>query len=65
VFVLFWLLIAVLLELIAIGPLFIFFYALIGAAGAGELIPEYNYADDFVAEDYQTPGSRLTDLKTY
>jgi hypothetical protein len=43
------------LELIAIGSLFIFFYALIGAAGAGELIPEYDYADDFAAEDYQTP----------
>jgi hypothetical protein len=55
VFALFWLLIAVLLDLIAIGSLFIFFYALIGAAGAGELIPEYDYADDFAAEDYQTP----------
>jgi hypothetical protein len=37
--------------------LFIFFYTLIGAAGAGELIPEYYYADDFTVEDYQTPGS--------
>jgi hypothetical protein len=63
VFALFWLLIAVLLELIAIGPLFIFFYTLIGAAGAGELIPEYNYADDFTAEDYETPGSRPTDFE--
>jgi hypothetical protein len=27
---------------------------LIGAAGAGELIPEYDYADDFPAEDYPT-----------
>jgi hypothetical protein len=63
VFALFWLLIAVLLGLIAIGPLFIFFYALIGAAGAGELNPEYDYADDFAAEDYPTPGSRLTDFE--
>jgi hypothetical protein len=51
------------LESIAIGSLFIFFYALIGAAGAGELIPEYDYADDFAAEDYQTPDSRLTDFE--
>jgi hypothetical protein len=63
VFALFWLLIDVLLELIAIGPLFIFFYALIGAAGAGELILDYDYADDFDAEDYQTPGSRPTDFE--
>jgi hypothetical protein len=61
VFALFWLLIAVLLELTALGPLFIFFYALIGVAGAGELIPEYDYADDFTAEDYPTPGSHPTD----
>jgi hypothetical protein len=63
VFALFWLLIAVLFELIAIGPLFIFFYALIGAAGAGELNPEYDYTDDITAEDYQTPGSRTTDFE--
>jgi hypothetical protein len=61
VFALFWLLIVALLELITLGPLFIFFYALIGVAGAGELIPEDNYADDFSAEDYPTPGSRPTD----
>jgi hypothetical protein len=36
VFALFWLLIVVLLELINLGPLFIFFYTLIGAAGAGD-----------------------------
>jgi hypothetical protein len=48
--------------LIALGPLFISFYALIGAAGAGELNPEYDYADDFAAEDYQTPGSRADGL---
>jgi hypothetical protein len=53
------------LELIALGPLFIFFYTLIGAAGARELIPEYDYADDFTAEDYPTPGSRLTDFETH
>jgi hypothetical protein len=63
VFALSWLLIAFLLELIALGPLFIFFYTLIGAAGAAELNPEYDYADDFTAEDYQTPGSRLTDFE--
>jgi hypothetical protein len=51
------------LELIALGPLFIFFYVLIGAAGAGELIPEYDYADDFAAEDYPTPDSRPTDFE--
>jgi hypothetical protein len=39
-----------------------FFYALIGAAGAGELMPKYDYADDFAVEDYQTPGSRPTDF---
>jgi hypothetical protein len=39
------------LELIAIGPLFIFPFALLGVAGAGELIPEDDYADDFTAED--------------
>jgi hypothetical protein len=49
------------LELIAIGQLFIFLFALLGAAGAEELIPEYYYADDFTAEDYPTPGSRPTD----
>jgi hypothetical protein len=65
VFALFWLLIVVLLELLALGPLFIFFYALIGAAGVGELIPEYDYTDNFAAEDYQTPGSRLNDFETY
>jgi hypothetical protein len=62
VFALFWLLIAVLLELIAIGPLFILFYTLIGAAGAGELIPEYDYANNFAAEDCQTPGSHPTNF---
>jgi hypothetical protein len=61
VFALFWLLIAILLELIALEPLFIFFYMLIGAAGAGELILEHDYADDIAAEDYPTPGSRPTD----
>jgi hypothetical protein len=49
------------LELIALGPLFIFCYVLIGVAGAGELILEYDYADDFTAEDYLTPGSRPSD----
>jgi hypothetical protein len=34
-----------------------FLYELIGAAGVGELIPEYDYADDFTAKDYPTPGS--------
>jgi hypothetical protein len=51
VFTLFWLLIVILLELISLGPLFIFFFSLIGAAGAGELIPKYDYADDFTAEE--------------
>jgi hypothetical protein len=60
---LFWLLIAVLLELIAIGRGLFFLYALIGAAGVGELIPKYDNADDFTAEDYQTPGSRPTDFE--
>jgi hypothetical protein len=46
----------------ALGPLFLFFYALIGAAGVGELILEYDYAEDFAAEDYPTPGSRPTDF---
>jgi hypothetical protein len=51
------------LGLIALGPLFIFFYALIGVAGAVELIPEYDYADDFAAKDYPTPGSRPTNFE--
>jgi hypothetical protein len=51
------------LKLITIRSLFIFFYALIGAAGARKLNPEYNYVDDFAAEDYPTPGSRPTDLE--
>jgi hypothetical protein len=63
VFALFWLLIAILLELITLGPLFIFIYMLIGAAGAGELVPEYDYADDFTAEDYTTSGSCPTDFE--
>jgi hypothetical protein len=45
------------------AAIYIFFYALSGAAGAGELIPEYNYADDSAAEDYSTPGSRPTDFE--
>jgi hypothetical protein len=61
VFALFWLLIALLWIYISIGPLFIFPFTILGAAGAGELIPEYDYADDFTAEDYPTPGSRPTD----
>jgi hypothetical protein len=63
VFALFWLLIVVLLELIAVGSLFIFFYALVGGAGAEELNPDYNYVDDFAAEDYPTPGSRPIDFE--
>jgi hypothetical protein len=63
VFALFWLLIVVVLELIALGPMFIFFYALIRAVGAGELIPEYDYADDFAVEDYLTSGSHPTDFE--
>jgi hypothetical protein len=63
VFALSWFLVVILLELLALGPLFIFFYTLIGASGARELIPEYDYADDFAAEDYQDPCSRLTDFE--
>jgi hypothetical protein len=40
------------LELFAIGPVFILFYVLIGAAGAGELNPEYDYANDYAVDDY-------------
>jgi hypothetical protein len=66
VLALFWLLIAVLLELNALGPLFIFFYALLGAAGAGELNREYDFADDFVAEDYcHTCFSKENQVQTY
>jgi hypothetical protein len=43
--------------------MFIFFYALIRAAGAGELIQEYDYVDDFAVEDYLTPGSHPTDFE--
>jgi hypothetical protein len=63
VFALFWLLIAVLLELFAFEPPFIFFSSLIGVAGAGELISEYDYTDDFAIEDCQTPGSRPIDFE--
>jgi hypothetical protein len=49
----------------ALGPLFIFFYTLIGAAGAGELILEYDYAEDFAARDYPTPGSCPTDFERH
>jgi hypothetical protein len=38
-----------------------FLYALIGAVGAGELISEYDYTDDFAAEDHPTPGLCPTD----
>jgi hypothetical protein len=34
---------------------------LIGAAGAGELNPEYDYADDYAVTDYPTTGSHPTD----
>jgi hypothetical protein len=53
------------LELIAIGHIFIFIYATIGAAGAGELSTEYDYTDDYVADDFPTAGSRLLILNTY
>jgi hypothetical protein len=36
---------------------------LIGAAGARELNPEYDYADDFAAKGYQTPCSHPTDFE--
>jgi hypothetical protein len=49
------------LELTAIGSFYISFYTLIGAAGARELIPKYDYVDDYAAEDYPTPGSCPTD----
>jgi hypothetical protein len=32
-------------------------------AAARELNPEYDYTDDFAAEDYPTPGSRSTDFE--
>jgi hypothetical protein len=50
------------LELIALGSLLIFFYALIGAAGAKELISEYDYVGNFAAEEYPTLGSHPTDF---
>jgi hypothetical protein len=40
-----------------------FLLHVIGAAGAGELNPEYDYGNDFAAEDYSTPGSRPTDFE--
>jgi hypothetical protein len=43
--------------------MFIFFYALLGVAGAEELNPEYDFTDDFTAKDYPTPGSRPTDFE--
>jgi hypothetical protein len=35
---------------------------MIGAVGAKELNPEYDYVDDFAVEDYQILGSRPTDF---
>jgi hypothetical protein len=40
-----------------------FLLHVIGAAGAGELNPEYDYTDDFAVEEYPTPGSRPTDFE--
>jgi hypothetical protein len=57
VFALFCLLITILFELIALGLVFILIYMLIGAAEAGELNPQYDYATN----DYPTLGSRPTD----
>jgi hypothetical protein len=51
------------LELFAIGFVFILIYTLIGAARVGELNPEYDYADDYAAEEYLTPGSCPTDSR--
>jgi hypothetical protein len=51
------------LELIAIVPTFLFFYALVGAVGAGELNPEFVYTNDYAAEDSPTPSSHPTDSK--
>jgi hypothetical protein len=64
-FALLWLLIAVCLELIVLGLPFIFFFVLIRTAGAGELIPEYDYADDYAAEDYPTQVHFRLILNTY
>jgi hypothetical protein len=51
------------LDLIALGLLFIFFYAFKGAPGAGELNPKYNFTDDFTVEDHPSPGPRPTDFE--
>jgi hypothetical protein len=66
VFAFFWLLIVVHLELVAIGPAFIFNYLLVGAAGAWELSSEISYTNDYAADDYSHVGvhGRLI-LNTY
>jgi hypothetical protein len=61
VFDLFWLFITAHLKLISIGSVFILFYTLIGAARAGELSSEFDYTDDYIADDYPTIGSCPTD----
>jgi hypothetical protein len=37
---------------IPVNPIFIQKYKTLGAAGAGQVISEYDYTDDFTAEDY-------------
>jgi hypothetical protein len=61
VFALFWFFNALIWIQTALGLPFIFPFALLGAVGVEELIQEYDYANDFSAEDYPTPGSRPTD----
>jgi hypothetical protein len=40
-----------------------FLLRIIRSSWSRELIPEYDYADDFTAEDYPTPGSCPTDFE--
>jgi hypothetical protein len=49
------------MELIANRTRLYFIYMIIGATGAGELSSEFDYTDDYVADDYPTDGSRSTD----
>jgi hypothetical protein len=56
VFALFWFLIVFQLELFASRIRVYFIYAILGAAGAGELTSEYDYTDKCVADDYSHAG---------
>jgi hypothetical protein len=60
-FALFWFLMDFHLELIATRICAYFIYVILGAVRVGELSLEYDYTDDYVADDYPLAGSCSTD----